>query len=445
MKGIDLYELVNNYVEINYGFLGINKKREIIRLIFEISKIKKDFNLSFIPKFLNYEQFKRELLKMRYPFSYHRYSLKSFYLGKLELKEDYLWNDKEINEIEVIAEKDCRFEDILLKIEKKFIVKKLTIIKKLKDYIKEIKKDFNYNNRKKKFYLISEKSDFIKRCPCTSNCISCNYYIMNLGFGCPFDCEYCYLAGYQNIDGIVLNTNIYDYISEIKKIVKGSKNIIRIGTGEFTDSLVYDDITNYSIPIINFLRDEESLVFEFKTKSDKIFNIVYQKPADNFVIAYSINPPEISSVFEHGCVSYETRLKCLKELSEAGWKLAIHFDPIIFIEGWEKFYSKSIDDIFNSVNIENISWISAGSLRFYPETKKIIEKRFPDTELLNAEMVIDFDGKLRYPFDIRYEMYKNIIESLKRFHFPLEKFYLCMENNEMWNKLSLKPYFIWKR
>ncbi|MEM1983589.1 MAG: hypothetical protein QXZ63_08035, partial [Sulfolobales archaeon] len=241
MKEIELYESVKRYVEINYNFLGINKKREIIRLIFEISKIKRDYNFSFLPKFINYEQFKRELLKLRYPLSYYNYPLNRFYLGKIDLNSDEIWNDEKVEEIEVIVEEGINFGEIFSRIEKKFKIKSVRFIKRLRDYLKEIN-GFYYNDRKKKFYLLSEKNDFVKRCPCTSNCISCSYYVMNLGFGCPFDCEYCYLMGYQNIDGIVINTNVDDYISEIKSFLKETKKPLRIGTGEFTDSLVYDDI-----------------------------------------------------------------------------------------------------------------------------------------------------------------------------------------------------------
>ncbi|MCX7905377.1 MAG: hypothetical protein N2446_01585 [Elusimicrobiales bacterium] len=441
MKAIEIYKSVNSYISSNYSFLGLNKKREIERLVFEIFKKYKKIDFSILPKYINYEQFKRQLIKMRYPISYKYYPLKSFFLGKLDLDDDEIWKEDEFFEVDVVVEKNSNFIDIVDRLSKIYKIKSLNVVDSVKNVIKESTKNFNYNYRKRKFYILDEKFDFIKSCPCTSNCISCGYFIINLGFGCPFDCEYCYLSGYQNVDGIIINTNIYDYLKKIREMKVSS--LLRVGSGEFTDSLVYDNITNHSSKIINFFRNLDGIVFEFKTKSDVIDNILNEKPCENVVISYSINPQYICSEFEHGCTTYKKRLECLEKLVKCGWKVAVHFDPIIYLDNWKKLYRECISDLFSFISAKDIRWISAGTLRFYPHTKKIIEKRFPDSILLDFEMVIDFDGKLRYPFLIRKEIYNFIIENIKKYNFPLDKFYLCMENSKMWKEISLSPSFKW--
>jgi spore photoproduct lyase len=225
---------------------------------------------------------------------------------------------------------------------------------------------------------------------------------------------------------------------------RNSKNKVRVGNGEFFDSLYYDDITEYSIKISKELGEFKNVYFEFKTKSINVDNFFKIKPSQNIVISYSLNPIEIIEKTEHRTPSFYERIECLKKLSEYGYYVGIHFDPVIKINGWEDFYYRCIKILFYNLDKKKIKWISIGSFRFAPETKKIIEKRFPDNIILDEEMVIDFDGKLRYPFFVRKNLYKKIIEFIISFGYPKEKIYLCMEEKRIWDEVSLKYQFRWE-
>jgi len=443
MNAFEIYKKVNEFVDKKYHFLGFNRKREIKRLIFEISKRNGKFAPSLIGEFKNYNQFKRKLIRMRYPFSYKEYPLDAFYLPLLELNEKEKFVEMDDCVREIVVEKKYAESDIIIKLMNKFKKAKIFFI----DSFKEIKKDFSiekYNHRGRKIYVVEERYDFLKSCPCTKNCISCGYYVLNLGFGCPMECEYCYLQSYQNIDGIILNPNISSFIESIKMRFRNSKNKVRVGNGEFFDSLYYDDITEYSIKISKELGEFKNVYFEFKTKSINVDNFFKIKQSQNIVISYSLNPIEIIEKTEHRTPSFYERIECLKKLSEYGYYVGIHFDPVIKINGWEDFYYRCIKILFYNLDKKKIKWISIGSFRFAPETKKIIEKRFPDNIILDEEMVIDFDGKLRYPFSVRKNLYKKIIEFIISFGYPKEKIYLCMEEKRIWDEVGLKYQFRWE-
>ena len=444
MNIFEIYKKVDDFVNEKYSFLGLNRKREIKRLIFEISKKRKIFDPSFVPEFKNYNQFKRELLKIRYPYSIKEYSLNSFYLPNLELNEKEAFNpDQERNISEIIVEKKYLQNIILEKLKNKFPKAKFRFI----DSFKEIKKFFsieNYNRRVEKIYIVEEVYDLLKNCPCTKRCISCNYYVLNLNFGCPMECQYCYLQSYQNFNGIIINPNIDDYINVLKSKFKNLKRKIRVGNGEFSDSLYYDDISEYSIRIIDGLKDLKNIYFEFKTKTDNVDNFFKVKPSENIVVSYSLNPDEIIKKTEFFTTSMDMRIECLKRLSNYGYNVGVHFDPIIKFDNWQDLYYKSIKTLFDNVDLNKIKWISIGSFRFAPETKKVIEKRFPDNIILDEEMIIDFDGKLRYPYSFRLKIYKTIIEFIKSFGYPLERIYLCMEKKKIWDEVGLKYQFRWE-
>ena len=68
--------------------------------------------------------------------------------------------------------------------------------------------------------------------------------------------------------------------------------------------------------------------------------------------------------------------------------------------------------------------------------KKIIEARFPGNNILNAEMVLGFDDKLRYHDRLRYLIYRFLIDALTEYSRTLP-IYLCMEERSMWEELKL--------
>ncbi|MEF3279708.1 MAG: hypothetical protein K6357_01910 [Elusimicrobiota bacterium] len=439
-----LYDNISKIISSKYSFLGVNKRREIERLCFEIAKLRDTENLDFLPEYKNYTQFKNFLLKLRYDKFYNSKIKESLYLPKLEIEQEKSFvpkkNFREVKEI--IVEKECLNSKIFANLSSKYPAAKVIHI----DSFKDVKKSFDiekYNRRSEKIYIFREEFDFIKRCPCTKRCVSCGYYVINLSFGCPLECEYCFLQGYQNFDGISFIANIDDFIRKTIEIFKFSKTKVRIGSGEFADSLAYDDITDYSIEIIKAFRGMENLYFEFKTKTVNLENLFKVSPSKNIVIAYSLNPQKIIDLTEHYTTSFKERLLAIKKIIEYGYSTAFHFDPLINIDDWERLYKDTFSEIFSVINPEDVRWISLGTFRFKPETKKVIENRFPDNIILDEEMFLDFDGKLRYPYELRKKMYREIINILKGYKFPLEKVYLCMEDEKIWRDVGIKPYFRW--
>jgi len=119
-------------------------------------------------------------------------------------------------------------------------------------------------------------------------------------------------------------------------------------------------------------------------------------------------------------------LRCI----EAGFTVGFHFDPIIHHAGWERQYKSVVDQLFNTIDAKVIRWISLGTLRFAPALKKVIEVRFPQTRILDAELAPDFDGKMRYSKTLRIEIYKKMLKWIRK-RSKRVPVYLCMENKEV--------------
>ncbi|MBD3272369.1 MAG: hypothetical protein GF384_07535, partial [Elusimicrobia bacterium] len=111
-------------------------------------------------------------------------------------------------------------------------------------------------------------------CPGTPAYLCCNYHIINIGIGCAYRCTYCFLHQYRNTYGHILYMNIEDAVNTLRHMeATGALSFKRIGTGEFTDSLLYDEITGYSRLLIQFFA-QKNLCLELKTKSAHINHLL---------------------------------------------------------------------------------------------------------------------------------------------------------------------------
>ncbi len=292
----------------------------------------------------------------------------------------------------------------------------------------------------KKYLLIKKQTgNFVKSCPCTPQYLGCNYFIINLDINCPMDCSYCILQDYLSNPMMTIHANHDDMKKELDIFLNKAKNkYIRIGTGELGDSLALDHITDNSKMLISYFRNKQDVLFELKTKSVNIDNIMNLKPVDNVIIAWSLNSKKMAVNEEKGTPSVEQRIQAAKAVTNKGYKVAFHFDPIIHYSGWEIDYEVVINELFDQIQPVNITWISLGSLRFPSELKKIISKRFPYSKIIYDEFIRGKDGKLRYFKFLRIDMYqkiKNYIEKNGGKDIPL---YFCMESKEIWSKVFKK-------
>jgi spore photoproduct lyase len=430
----------SDFIKSNFSHFGVNKRQEIVRLLYEISKRERISPLRIIKRKVScgYQGLKKYLLQRRYPETFLIVSDLRPYLPKIELKASQHFNHQKklFCPQNIFIEKKASSTHLARRLREFFPKAHFSEMLSLKDFLGKCRKFQieDYNKRQDTLFIVYEVYDFFKNCPCTRGALRCGYHIFNLGFGCIFDCTYCYLQIYTNAPGIILPANIDRFFEKFNSYEKAG---MRIGTGEFSDSLALDEFSQYSIPIIEFFRRHKGVLFEFKTKSAKIGNILKANHAGNIVISWSLNPQALIDDNEFFTASLDERLYAALKCAQAGYKLGLHFDPVIYFRGWEDEYRRLIVALFNKIKPKDIAWISIGTFRFSPELKQVIERRFPENKILNEELLLGYDDKLRYSYGLRYSIYKKMIKWLFR-HSPKLKIYLCMEEAAMWRDLKLR-------
>lgn len=431
---------ISSILQQKFQKFGVNKIRELTRLVFEISKKydkAPEIIIDSIRDF-NYEKAKEFLLKNRYPKTYSTAKKENFYLPEINLTDDEAnLTLGKFNPKNIYYTQEAVNSGLYNRVKSLYCNANFVEIESLKSFLKQEKFSIaKYNKRRENLFLMNEKYDFFKPCPCTKNVKCCNYSILNIGYGCLYECSYCFLQGYQNVAGIILPCNLPDFLNreKIKPVDNKMFFLPRVGSGEFTDSLIFDDVTLFSGDIVKFFKENKDISFEFKTKSTNIDNLLKLGGSSNIVVSWSVNAEQMIKENEHCTPTLQERLKAAQKCVQAGYSVGFHFDPVILYEDWKQGYKKTIENIFDFIDGKYIKWISIGSLRMVATLKKVVENRFPDNKILDGELLLSYDNKLRYEDNERIKIYKHIVDCIREYNKNVVV-YLCMEKSEIWKKI----------
>ncbi|WP_428050748.1 SPL family radical SAM protein [Candidatus Avelusimicrobium caledoniensis] len=422
---------LENFVKTVLPKVGVNKLRELTRLVYEIAKRE---NLPpqqiLIPsKNDTFESVKTALLKRRYPVNFKTANKKQFYLPKLESDEKLRADltPRPFYPKTVFIETSVKNSPLAARVRAAFPNAEF----KDTDGKTQVG-SADFSRRTETLLIHQEKYDFLKPCPCSCGSAGCGYNLINLGFGCRFECEYCFLQQYQNLHAILWPANVDEFLQKLDggNFNKGPFDRPRIGSGEFTDSLVFDDITQYSQALVPFFRARAQWQFEFKTKSVNIGGLLKVGGCENVVVSWSVNSSKITDEAEHFTPGLTARLQAACEVARAGYRIGFHFDPVVIYDGYEPDYARTIQEMADTLPADKIAWISVGTLRFSRELKKQIEMRFPNNFMLDGEFLLDFDGKMRYGDSQRIAAYQFLVPLLRK-TFPKAHVYLCMEDPQV--------------
>jgi spore photoproduct lyase len=287
--------------------------------------------------------------------------------------------------------------------------------------------------------LAVQKGPFRRPCPGTKDYICCGYQVLQVALNCPMDCSYCVLQVYLNVPAITVFVNVEDLLAELDRDLKAETaadpNLVwRLGTGEFGDGLALDGLMGLNEGLIPWFKDQRRAVLEIKSKRTEIDDLLPLGPNPQVVFAWSLNPAEVIAAEERFAAPLAARLRAARAAAGAGFRVAFHFDPLIYFPGWEEAYRRTVAALGEAVPARSLAWISLGGLRFMPSLRPLIHQRFPVSRVAAQEMVRAPDGKLRYYKGIRVEMYGRLRQYLSEAA-PGVQPYLCMESPRIWQEV----------
>lgn len=285
---------------------------------------------------------------------------------------------------------------------------------------------------KQVLFLTRNLGRFIRNCPGTRNYRCCAYKILHIGTFCTLDCSYCILQAYFHPPVLQYFVNHAD-MSDALDLLFTQDRILRTGTGEFTDSLIWEPWTGLYQQIIPKFAGQNRAVLELKTKTTAIEKLKTLRHNRKTITAWSLNTPRVIRTEERGTATLSERLEAAAKSESWGYPVAFHFDPMILYDGCQTEYAAVIDQIFSHVSAQNIVWISMGTFRYMPALRSIIQNRFPMSKIIYGEFIPGLDGKMRYFKPLRIQLYATMVERI-RAHAPETTVYLCMEDDEVWKR-----------
>jgi spore photoproduct lyase len=287
-------------------------------------------------------------------------------------------------------------------------------------------------------YLTRNRGAFIKDCPGTRHYTCCGYKILHIGTYCTMDCSYCILQSYFHPPCLQYFVNHEDLFSELDALFE-KREISRIGTGEFTDSLIWEPLSDLTETLVHRFSAQTAAVLELKTKTRSVNRLDGLPHNRKTIMAWSLNTERVIAQEERRTSSLSERLAAAAQCESWGYPLAFHFDPMVIYNGCEKEYKEVVKQIFSRVSPENIVWISIGSFRFIPSLKPLIQERFSRSKIVYGEFVSGLDGKMRYFKPLRIKLYEMMVSVIKEAA-PEVLVYFCMEDDDVWKKtLGITP------
>jgi len=250
-----------------------------------------------------------------------------------------------------------------------------------------------------------------------------NYYFSHM-LNCVYDCRYCFLQGMYRSANYVVFVNTEDFFNDIKSITEESDDASWFFSGYDCDSLALDPITGFTDECLNFFAANPRSHLELRTKSTQIRPLLARQALANVVVAYSLSPTEIAAAEEHHAPTLVRRLESLKALQDAGWKIGLRFDPLLYADNFEDVYSRFFNEVFRVIDASTVHSASLGTFRLPKGFHKKLVQLHPMSKLLATNIEQREDGLVSYPKTTEDRMMNFCKESLLA-HLKESQFFPC--------------------
>lgn len=287
-------------------------------------------------------------------------------------------------------------------------------------------------HQREKHTVTLEESDkkVYGMCPVASEeTVCCNLRTIDAVENCAFGCSYCTIQTFYS-DRFAFDAN---FAEKLKAIPLEPNRFYHFGTGQASDSLVWGNRHGILDGLCQFAADHANVLLEFKTKSDNVHYFLENEVPRNIVCSWSLNTPTIIRNEEHFTANLQQRLAAARLVADRGIKVAFHFHPMVYYQGWREEYPEIAARVMAAFQPREVLFISFGSITMIKPAVKKIRKLGHATRILQMEMVPDPHGKLTYPDEIKVAMFRAMYNCLQPWRDEVFM-YLCMEKALIWQK-----------
>lgn len=254
---------------------------------------------------------------------------------------------------------------------------------------------------------------------------SSDYISPSFGYGCLFDCTYCYMKRHKD-NGLDVATNTEDILTEINSHAWFST--VEKPNQTHEKYITYDISCNEDFAlhrkhhdwkkIFKFFKEHEIAMATLATKTIP-YEFLKFNPKGKVRIRFSLMPQELSSIIEPYTAPIINRIEAIDEFIKAGYDVHVNFSPIVFYTGWLEAYTELFRWL--DIHVENKDKVKAEVIFLTHNNDKHLynlKHKLPGENLLWNPKVQEVKTSEYGGDNIRYnhEVKKKLIDQWKAIH-----------------------------
>ena len=258
------------------------------------------------------------------------------------------------------------------------------------------------------------------------------FWELRWAFGCPLDCNYCYLRGTMKGRMKPSFVKLEHVLAALDEAFAQIRTPSIFNSGELSDSLM--NPTLMAKIADRFNEQSKHKLVTLSKFGPKAIGFLLEKPGKQIICAWSINATEVARRWEKAAAAPEKRIQAAMLVSEAGYDTRIRIDPIFPVKDWKAHYEDLLHAIFSAFEPNRII---LGTPRGLWKTIKYASAAGVDMTWTGYFAEESGWGK-KLEFAERKEIYSWFYDRLKSLGYEARRVSMCKETTQMWDAMRLK-------
>ena len=291
----------------------------------------------------------------------------------------------------------------------------------------------------KRTLVLAEHKSAVRHSTEEGNSCPNYWHFSPYGF-CPYGCAYCYLAGTRGVwfsPTVKVFLNLDEMLARIDRIARQESRATAFYLGKLQDGLALDPLTGYSRIMIPFFGRHQFARLIVLTKAADVSNLLDLDHAGRTLLSWSLNPPEVCDRFEENTPEPDDRIEAMSRCAQAGYPIRAVVMPVIPVPDWREVYERFLTRLLRQVPLDRIT---LGGICSYGSARLLMEAKLGGDNVVSRALAESpgrsRDGRNRYRASLRVEVYRHLIDVIRR-RCPDLQIGLCLEEQSIFEALDM--------
>jgi len=175
---------------------------------------------------------------------------------------------------------------------------------------------------------------------------STDFISPSFGFGCVYNCSYCYMKRHKpkgldianNPEDILTAINNHVWFADVEKPNQTHPSYVTYDISCNEDFALHAKFHDWEY-IFDYFRDHPLAMGSFATKYVNKKLLDYN-PEGKIRIRFSLMPQSYANLLEPNTSSIEERLLAVKLFQDAGYEVHLNFSPVVITDSWLDDYKE---------------------------------------------------------------------------------------------------------